>query len=277
MSALKALVRDWFPPALLHWVRQIRSEGIRFEGEFSTWEDANALCTGYDAKEILDKVLTATLKVKHGEAAFERDSVLFDEIEYSWTVLTGLMWAAARTGGKLNVLDFGGALGSSYFQNRKFLLTLPDLHWNVVEQSHYVEAGRKNIQDEKLKFYKTIKECLSENKPNVVLLSSVLQYLPDPFRTLDELAEIKADTLILDRTSFLSTGHKDLIRLQHVPESICKATYPCHVFSEDKLCQFISDRDYQLTEAFGSVDEFDPDTYWRGHIFYRAGLEPFTQ
>ena len=73
------------------------------------------------AQDILDKVLAATLKVKQGQAVFERDSVLFDEIEYSWPLLAGLMWAAASNGGKLNVLDFGGALGSSYYQNRKFL------------------------------------------------------------------------------------------------------------------------------------------------------------
>jgi putative methyltransferase (TIGR04325 family) len=38
-------------------------------------------------------------------------------------------------------------LGSSYFQNRKFLQSLPDVRWNVVEQPHYVDAGRKYIEE----------------------------------------------------------------------------------------------------------------------------------
>ena len=100
MSVLKALARDWLPPVLARWFRQVRGGGIRFEGDFATWAEANRHCTGYDAEEILAKVLASTLKVKHGEAATERDSVLFDQIEYAWPVLAGLMWAAARTGGR---------------------------------------------------------------------------------------------------------------------------------------------------------------------------------
>ena len=136
MSVLKTIARELLPPVLLRLLRQAYGGAIHFEGDFATWEDARAHCTGYDNDEILAKVLAASLKVKAGEAAFERDSVLFDEIEYVWPVLTGLMWAAARSGGSLNVLDFGGALGSSYFQSKNFLQSLPDLRWNVVEQPH---------------------------------------------------------------------------------------------------------------------------------------------
>lgn len=266
---MKRLLLDWLPPALFRQVRRVYNGGVRFEGRFSSWEDAAARCTGYDSKEILAKVLAATLKVKRGEAAFERDSVLFDEIEYVWPVLAGLMCAAARSSGILNVLDFGGALGSSYFQNRKFLQSLPSVRWNVVEQPHYIDAGRKHIQDTQLQFYKTIEECLSESQPNVIFLSGVLQYLPDPFGMLNKLGAVNADVLILDRTSFSISGDNDTIRLQHVPENIYKATYPCHVFNEGKLCQYISDVGYDLIEAYGSLDNFDPDTCWRGHIFLR--------
>jgi putative methyltransferase (TIGR04325 family) len=84
-----------------------------FEGSYNTWQEADAHCNGYDNMDILEKVLFATLKVKNGEAVYERDSVIFDQIEYSWPVLTGLMWAAAQNSGCLKVLDFGGSLGSS--------------------------------------------------------------------------------------------------------------------------------------------------------------------
>ena len=231
MSVLKALARDWLPPVLARWFRQIRGDGIRFEGDFSTWEEANRHCTGYDAEEILAKVLTSTLKVKHGEAAFERDSVLFDQILYAWPVLAGLMWTAARSGGRLNVLDFGGALGSSYFQNRKFLQPLPDVRWNVVEQPHYVDAGRKHIQDEKLRFYRTIVECLSENQPNVILLSSVLQYLESPTELISELNKVGALCLVVDRTPFALHG-KDKLVVQKVPAAIYSASYPMWIFSQ---------------------------------------------
>ena len=64
---------------------------IRFEGSYPTWQDANAQCNGYTSKEILEKILVATLKVKKGEAVYERDSMIFDQIEYSWPVVSVLM------------------------------------------------------------------------------------------------------------------------------------------------------------------------------------------
>lgn len=268
MSNLHSWLKDLLPPIALRMLRHLRSgSGIHFEGNYANWDEAAANCSGYNADHILAKVLDATLKVKRGEAEFERDSVLLDEIEYAWPVLAGLMWAAARSGGVLNVLDFGGALGSSYFQNRKFLQTLPEVHWSVVEQSHYVAAGQAHIQDGQLRFYATIDDCLTARKPNVILLSSVLQYLPNPYETLDELIATGSDTLLIDRTSVLRSGDKDLIRIQHVPKSIYMASYPCRAFSDIGLRDFITLRKYRLVEEFNSLDKFDPYADWRGFVY----------
>lgn len=238
MTTFHTLAKEWIPPIVIHSIRWWRGRHIRFEGDFVTWGEAAARCTGYSTNEILAKVLAATLKVKRGEAAFERDSVLFAEPEHPWPVLTGLMWAAARNGGRLNVLDFGGALGSSYFQTRAFWQALPEVHWNIVEQAHYVEAGRAHIQDERLRFYDTIAECLSENRPNVILLSSVLQYLPSPIAVLQEMTRAGADCLIIDRTPFL-TGSQGKIMIQRVPPSIYPANYPMWVLSTQEIMDML--------------------------------------
>jgi putative methyltransferase (TIGR04325 family) len=274
IKSIKAFARDWLPPAMFRGIRNIipvGQETIRFEADFDTWEETSAQCTGYDANEILAKVLDATLKVKRGEAAFERDSVLFDHIEYAWPVLAGLMWAAARNGGRLNVLDYGGALGSSYFQNCKFLRALPDVRWNVVEQAHYVETGQANIQSEHLRFYETIEGCLRENQPNVVLLSSVLQYLPDPHKIINELIAVKADAVILDRTIVnLSETHK--IYIQHVPASIYSATYPCRSLSESLLIKSM-ESDYQMIADFTSLQFpalLSIGSEFKGYIFQKV-------
>lgn len=245
MSEVKVLVHELLPPVIKRWVRQhLGGWGNRFEGDFNTWEQAIGQCTGYDNEDILTKVLDATLKVKSGLVAYERDSVLFDQIEYAWPLLAGLMWAAARSAGKLNVLDFGGSLGSTYFQNRKFLCQLPEVRWSVIEQEHYIKAGQDFIQDEHLRFYHSIEECLLENQPNVVLLSSVLQYLQFPFEIMNRISMIKTACLIIDRTPF-STRNKDIIMIQRVPKSIYPASYPMRVFSENKFMNLIAN-DWRL-------------------------------
>ena len=245
MSSLRIFLEDCVPPIILRIMRQMRGNGILFQGDYASWEEAAAKCCGYDAEHILAKVLDATLKVKRGEAAFERDSVVFDEIAYAWPVLASLMWAAARNGGVLNVLDFGGALGSSYFQNRKFLQALPEVRWNVVEQAHYVQEGQEHIQDEHLRFYLTIDACLAESQPNVVLLSSVLQYLESPDEIISLLTTVGANSLIIDRTPF-SLSEADKLVIQHAPASICAASYPMWIFSLLKFEQSLADNWYKV-------------------------------
>lgn len=252
MNTIKALVRDWTPPIFRRTVKNVFFPGIRFTGDYSNWEEAKKQCLGYDAGHILNKVLEATLKVKRGEAAYERDSVVFSEIEYAWPVAAGLMWVAAQTRGRLDVLDFGGALGSSYFQNHIFLSRLPQVQWSVIEQSHYVSAGNKHIADETLKFYEKIDDCILERRPNVVLLSNVLQYLPDPFELIKKICLIQANFIILDRT-IVNRFSNNKIYVQSVPSSIYAATYPCRSFAEMSLLEAFRPS-YKLELKFPSLD-----------------------
>jgi putative methyltransferase (TIGR04325 family) len=252
MMTLKLFARDWIPPAILRWVRKKRRDGIFFSEAYSSWAEAASHCKGYDAESILAKVLAATLKVKHGNAAFERDSVTFSEVDYDWPVLAGLMWTAAKNGGQLNVLDFGGALGSSYFKHRKFLQSLPATRWSVVEQAHYVKAGLDHVQDEHLRFYPSIDHCLSENQPNVILLSSVLQYLPSPYSILKELVKISADTILIDKT-IVNCSSIDRIYVQNIPASIYSASYPCFSLSEARLMNFF-EKIYEKCSDFDCLE-----------------------
>lgn len=250
MNALKSFARDWLPPAVSRAASSWRGDGIRFEGEFPTWQEAAARCTGYEAGDILAKVLEATLKVKRGEAAYERDSVLFDEIDFNWPVAAGLLWAAARCGGRLAVLDFGGALGSSYEQNRGLLQGLPFMRWNVVEQAHFVAAGRAHVQDETLRFHETIEACVADMQPNAVLLSSVLQYLEDPRAVLEQVSRLNAEVIVVDRT-IVNDGAADRIYVQSVPASIYSASYPCRSLSEAGLIAAL--KGYRLASSFPSL------------------------
>ena len=91
-----------------------------FTGEYNSWNDALVNCKGYDDEDILKRVLLSAKKVKSGEMVYERDSILFDRIEYSWEVLAGMLWVASRISRRLCILDIGGSLGTTYFQNNKF-------------------------------------------------------------------------------------------------------------------------------------------------------------
>lgn len=268
MGDLKKIMRDWIPPIALPLVRRIYT-GHGYYGNYPNWEEARRASSGYDAEHILEKVKNALLKVKRGEAVYERDSVLFNRIEYSWPVLAGLLWIASQNENRLNVLDFGGSLGSSYFQNRKFLSHLKELRWNVVEQPHFVRCGRENFQDDTLRFYASIEECLSDNTPTVLILSSVLSYLEDVDRILASMLEQDFPDIIVDRTHFVREG-EDLITVQQVPSWIYEASYPCRFFNEPRLLSLFAAAGYELIADFETPDRANIPSVFKGFIFKRC-------
>jgi len=235
---IKKFVNMLAPPVLMQFYRSLRSEKQKgvygLTGDYPSWEEAARASTGYNSESILEKTKTSLSKVKNGEAAYERDSVLFDEIQYAWPLLASLMWVAARCGGTLNVLDFGGSLGSTYFQNRLFLSALPQVRWNIVEQARHVETGKVWFEDDRLRFYAKIADCLADTQPNVVLLSSVLQYLERPYTILDKILELPCDHIIIDRTPFWD-GPTDRLCVQSVPPGIYPASYPSWIFSRERF------------------------------------------
>ena len=133
----------------------------------------------------------------------------------------------------LSVLDFGGSLGSTYFQNRNFFNDV-QLQWSIIEQSNFVEYGRMNFANEKLNFYNSISDCLTKTKPNVAVISSVLQYLSEPEEIITEICNLDLDYLIIDRTSFVNT-RRNILTIQTVPKEIYEASYPCWFFNEELL------------------------------------------
>jgi putative methyltransferase (TIGR04325 family) len=244
---------------------------LYWAGNYTTWGQAQAESLGYDAPLILEQVKQAVLKVKNGEAIYERDSVLFDKIQYSWPLLAILLKIASENNGRLSVLDFGGSLGSSYFQNRGFLEALSALEWSIVEQRVFVDCGQKEIADERLQFYYTVEECLQHRQPNVLVLSGVIQCLDAPYQWLNQFLQHRFPNIILDRTAFWDQPD-DRLTIQHVPPSIYHASYPAWFLSREKVIAaianrytFVTDFDNGFTPPYKLAD--GAVGYWGGMYF----------
>ncbi len=249
---LKRLIKDWFPPVALALYRRWRNKGTSYTGNYSFWQEAVANSTGYDSDIILEKVSSARTKVKSGEAVYERDSVLFDKVEHSFPLLAGLFRAAAANEGKLTVLDFGGSLGSTYFQCREFLSVLPQLKWCIVEQKNFVRRGRELFETDQLRFFFSMQECMEKVKPNVILFSGVLQYIQNPFDLLKTVVDAGVQYIIIDRTPF-SALNRDWLCVQSVSPEIYQASYPSWIFSEPSFELFLSEK-FELTADFDGSD-----------------------
>ncbi len=250
-AELKHWLAGWVPPHIRRALQGAPPNGaVRYSGRFATWDDARRHSDGYDAPAIVDRVKQAQLAVARGEAAYERDSVLFDKIAHSYPLVVGLLRAALRNGGILNVVDIGGALGSTYFQSRGFLEGIASLRWNVVEQPAFVECGLANFQSEQLRFFGDLPSCLAAERVNVAVLSGVLPYVENPHAMLGEVAQARLPHVFLDRTPVWDTD--DQLTVQSVPPSIYgfAVSYPAWILNRDRvLAHFLP--------AYRLLDEFD--------------------
>lgn len=239
-----------------------------WNGDYASWGEAGQNCAGYDAVNILEKVKDSILKVKNGEAVYERDSVLFDKMEYSKELVAAFTSIALEKENKLDVVDFGGSLGSSYFQMHTLLNETIDLNWNVVEQKHFVSCGKEFIQDDNLKFHNTIEEALQHSQSHILLVSSVVQYLEKPYDFIEKAINYGFDYILIDRTAFIDAD-KERITVQVVPESIYKASYPVWFLNEKKFINSFLSR-YTLIQEFDSY--CDPGEYLGDKWTYRKGM-----
>jgi putative methyltransferase (TIGR04325 family) len=242
---------------------------VRFTGDYTTWAEALAASTGYYLPEFVERTRQAVLKVKNGEAVYERDSVLFDDIQHSFPLLAGLLRAALEHQGVLTVFDFGGGFGTSYYQCRRFLEPIRSLRWLVVDQPGHVEQGRRDFQSDELRFFSDSSEVFRDHHPNVLLLSGVLQTIALPYDLLCELASHRVPYLIIDRTFFLTRG-VDRLTVQHGPVDIYPGSYPAWFLSEKRLLQTVTAAGYELLLSFDGFDDLGPDDeafYTKGFIF----------
>jgi putative methyltransferase (TIGR04325 family) len=279
MQNLKNLLKLFLPPALAGLGRRqykgsAEPEQLNWSGPFRGWQEAYSNSTGYDNPAILEKCKNACLQVKNGKAVYERDSVVFDEKQYGFPLLAALQHAAIENEGKLCVLDFGGSLGSSYFQNRDFLGSLKSLQWCIVEQPGFVDCGKTFFEDGELKFYPTIQSCLAQQQPNVLLLSGVLQCLEKPGWWIKNFSGLKIPYIVVDRTSFAQTD-QDILMVEHVSEEIYAASFPTWFFNKQKLlAQFAG---YEPLADFDSfcdgvtVLNGNIPASWEGFIFKLKG------
>jgi putative methyltransferase (TIGR04325 family) len=261
--SLRGALRELLPAAALRAVAG-KPRTLRFEGDYPDWEAALKASGAYDNVAIVSKMLDAELAVKSGRAADARDGVVFESIQFSFPVMAGL-GRIARGHEPLRVVDFGGAFGGTYRQYKAFHGN--PVSWAVVDQPHVVDLGGKHFTTGELEFHPTLESALAAGPADAVVLSSVLQYLREPYRLISDIARTRIGHVIVDRTP-CSELPRDVLAVQHVPAEIYAASYPCWIFSRQRLLGAFG-------EHFVAVASFtDGSGAWRGEAaaFQLAGF-----
>jgi putative methyltransferase (TIGR04325 family) len=242
---------------LLRACNSVAYQHIQFRETTLSWNEVlRDTAGGYSAQNILCKCRDALLKVKNGEYPYERDSVLFTEKEIFYPLLSSLLYIGLRNHKNLNLIDFGGSLGSSYFQNKDILKQAGvAISWNIIEQGNFVQCGREYFENTELKFFDDVEKIPTYNLTNrVCLLSSVLQYLQAPYAVLDRLAQCDIKYIIIDRTVFLENATEDILAVQSVPAQIYEAQYPVWFLALNKFLEYVK-VNYDIIFKWQALDQ----------------------
>jgi putative methyltransferase (TIGR04325 family) len=225
------------------FINKVLKRDIKIIGNYNSWLEAKNVSSGYDHKIIFDKSKESFLKVINGIAKYERDSVLFysDNVNYPLIkLLNSIQYKKKKT---LNVLDFGGSFGSTYFQNLIFLKNQNKFNWFVVEQKHIVNYVKYFKLNKNLFFSYSIKNFLKKNI-DIVIFSGVLQYLSNPFYHINILLKKKIKNFLILRTPFQT--NKESIKVQVIPDHLYRATLPIRIFNENLFIKFFKKNNYSL-------------------------------
>lgn len=95
------------------------------------------------------------------------------------------------------VVDIGGASGYHYLCARDFLKR-HSLSWTVVETAAMVKAAEPLFGSDELRFVPTLDEAFG-NPVDLLILSSTLQYMPQPEEALRRIAVAKPRCIVLAR------------------------------------------------------------------------------
>ena len=96
---------------------------------------------------------------------------------------------------------------------------------------------------------------LKKKKINVVLFSSSLQYLENPYKILEKIISKKISNIIIHRSPF--TRKHEVIKIQKVPKHIYDASYPIRIINIKKMCNKLKNAGYKINAQYMLKEKID--------------------
>lgn len=248
LKAIAAKIKNKF----LQLVNRNNHSLFALIGPYDSYEEAAQRSSGYESKVILDKVYKAVVDVLEGNFAYERDGTAF-AMRPSIDNLRRLLSAFLKENDV--VVDFGGGFGGSFINNRD--LFRDSNSYIVVEQSNFVEAGRELSKKYGLPIQIIDNLCYLPVKPDIIILSSVLQYIPNAEQVLRKVAELMPRLIIVDRTAFAPNNSSPKWWMQVEPAYYqVPISYPNRPLPLEVILNLLSQ--YSVLERW--TNSFDPES-----------------
>jgi putative methyltransferase (TIGR04325 family) len=228
--------------------RAAQPRNLTYSKPYPSWNAARAVAGDHGAPQAVEAVARAARAVQTGAAAYAQGGTAHARPDYRWPLLAGLLDAAARHGAyagtPFHVVDYGGALGATYIQHRRFLDAIPQLRWSVVELSAYAKLGAAEFADERLQFFDGFEAALTRGPADAAIFVSSLQYMETPNAVLAQLAAHNVPTVILDAMHW--SREDDEVRVQRI-RTLNDARLVLRFLSRRRLLATMNGLGYDMT------------------------------
>ena len=269
-SYLKQKIIDYMP---------VMSRSVFFKdqifirGNFLEWEDARKCSTGYDDEKTMELFLDQTIdELNKDKKNFEQDGIARNERVPNKNFINAIEIATSNEP-KLKFLDFGGGLGSLFLNNFENSPNELKRNWIVFEQRLLVKKAIRIKRLKKLSFTNSKSKFLKNVPNNFIILSSVLQYLKDPMKTLEEVLIKKPKYIFIDRTPFLnSSGGPSILKLQDNPSYLGSSSYPIWLFAPDAFLNLFCRYGFKSITEFNSPDKLSHLATWKGGFWINKNV-----
>ena len=208
-----------------------------WEGIYSCWEDARQDSNIFEEKIWINKLTNQVQKNITDYRSKNNSHLAPPAQDHILSLAAGVLFSPSED--NLQVLDFGGGLGTSYFRLISSLPESKKVEFHIVELKIICDLAQNFLGDfPQLHFYKTLPNL---SKPvHIIHLGSSIQYAPDWKDLLAKLANYRSHILILeelpagDIPSFISTQNYYGKKLQ------------CHFFNINELIEEVQTLGYEL-------------------------------
>ena len=235
---------------MLRYLNSSHPNHLNLQGPETSYASARDHSEGYDSSLVLLKVKEAIESVLDGDAVYEPDGTAFEQSPVGLKI-TELLSRYLLDG--MVLVDFGGGLGGTWVNHQA--LFRPANQYIVVEQVGFVKAGRA-LADERglpVSFLESLDELAV--RPEIVLLSGVLSYLPNFEHVLKEITDLMPDLIIIDRQAIAPQQDASSSWWLQREESYYgkPLSYPIQLIKQNQLMQWL--RGYDCIESWRN--EFD--------------------
>ena len=208
-------LKDFIPPVMIkiikrREIKERQEKEARDNREYETYANAFDACLygAYESYELCQMIAAKTIAYRR--QLEEKPYRVSATNSFLLSIIHQYLFAFKTD--RLNIVDFGGACGTHYFEIRRLIPSQIILNWQVVETPSMVAAARAGgLSSNELQFIESLD--LVNDPVDLLHSSGALQYVPDPWEYLTRLLGLKAKWLLFNRMMF-STGIKDIITIQ---------------------------------------------------------------